>query len=70
MDGYEKKMKERKKKIKFLGASKHLYNSLCWLVCWFVGPLVGLSVGPHIASPREISRLVCYTTCLLVVKKM
>jgi hypothetical protein len=45
---------------KFLGASKRPYNSLRWSV----GALVRWLVGPYIASPRKISRLVCYTTCL------
>jgi hypothetical protein len=39
----------------FFGASKRLYNPLRPLV----GPLVGLSIGPHIALPQEILCLVC-----------
>jgi hypothetical protein len=50
----------------FLGASKHLYERLCLLVGWLVGPSVGWSICPHIAYvkialPQESSRLVWVT---------
>jgi hypothetical protein len=46
-----------------LGVRKRFYNSLRWLVRWLVRWSVRWSISPHIASPRKILCLVCYTTC-------
>jgi hypothetical protein len=57
--------RERERAQKLLSMTfQNIFEGVVLSVCL----LISLSVSPHIASPQEISSLVCYKTCFYKIK--